>query len=974
MIYDADNKPVDYRFLEVNPAFEQHTGLADAQGKTILELVPNHETYWFEIYGQVVASGDAVRFEKRGEGMHRWFDMYAFRLGGSEDQRVAAIFTDITERKQTEQALRDSIERFRGIFEQNLAGIAEADTTGRFVSVNQRFCQIVGRSAEELCGDGGGDGLRMQDITPPDDLAVNLPLFEKGVRQGVPYLLDKRYIRPDGSHVWVSISCSAVRNGDGEVVKLAAVTLDITERKRTEALVEEQNHLLELIAQGEPLERCLDELCLGIERVDPRVRACVLLAAADRSCFTRIMAPRFAKFVKALRHVPLGGGWVGTCAQVLVSGGPVVCADVANDPRWHEQWRSLCLAHAIRAAYSSPIVEAEALPLGSVFLCFDVPKEPSKWDRRLAEMATATVGIALRREQAKEALREHAQRLREAEAGYRAIFENAVEGIYRSTWEGRFIQLNPAMVRMLGYTTEQEALGAINDIATQCYVDPQRREDVKRLLGEREHIENFASEIYRPGTGERLWVEENLRAVRNDAGERLYIQGTAKDITEQKRDKERIQYLARHDDLTELPNRREFKKHLGQALARAGRRHSHIVVLFIDLDRFKDINDSRGHEAGDKVLIAVAGRLAGALRHGDFLARLSGDEFGVILEDVTDRSTTMLLVRRLLEQFECPFEIDGGQLSVTASIGVFVQDDDSENADQVLSNADMAMYQAKLAGKSTFRFFEPEMDAAARRRLTLEAELRIALERGQLWLAVQPQVELASGRVIAAEALLRWQHPQLGLVSPMEFIPIAEQTRLIVPIGAWVIERVCELLARPGPWQRLTVFANLSAVQVMDSDVEAIVTQALRRYGVGAERLGLEITESVLMRCLPQDLDQLIRLHQAGVSFALDDFGTGFSSLAYLRQFPVRYLKIDKSFVQGASSSESDRQIVAAIASLACNLGLETVAEGTEEIAEARAMAGVGCDRAQGYCYTKPLPVAEFEAFLGTFGRTAEVG
>ncbi|MDN5850754.1 MAG: EAL domain-containing protein, partial [Nitrococcus sp.] len=809
-------------------------------------------------------------------------------------------------------------------------------------------------------------GLRLQDITPPDDLAINLPLFEKGVRQGMPYLLDKRYIRPDGSHVWVSMSSSPIRNGDGEVVGMAGVALDITKRKRSEALVEEQNRLLELIARGEPLGHCLNELCLGIERLDPKVRACVLMAATDRSCFTRVIAPRFPKFAEALLNVPLGAGWVGTCTQVVVSGAPVVCADVANDPRWHEEWRSLCLTHAIRAGYSLPIVAAEALPPGSVFLCFDVPKEPSEWDRRLAEMATATAGIALRREQAEQSLREHAQRLREAEAGYRTIFEHAVEGIYRSTWEGRFIQLNPAMVHMLGYTTEQEALAAISDIATQCYVDPRRRETLKRLLGEQEYVERFISECYRPATGERLWVEQNLRAVRNDAGELLYIQGTAQDITEQKRDKERIQYLARHDDLTELPNRREFKKHLGQALTRAGRRHSQFAVLFIDLDRFKDINDSRGHEAGDKVLIAVAGRLAGALRHGDYLARLSGDEFGVVIEDVTDQSTVMPFVHRLLEQFERPLEIDGMPLAVTASIGVFVHDDDSEDADQVLSNADMAMYQAKLAGRSTYRVFEPEMDSAGRRRLTVEAELRSALERGQLSLAVQPQIELASGRVIAAEVLLRWQHPELGLVSPLEFIPIAEQTRLIVPIGAWVIERVCALLARPGPWQRLTVFANLSAVQFMESDIEATVTQALRRYGVGAERLGLEITESVLMRCLPQDLDQLMRLHRSGVSFAFDDFGTGFSSLAYLRQFPVRYLKIDKSFVQGASSSESDRQIVAAIASLARNLGLETVAEGTEEIAQARAMAGFGCDRAQGFCYTKPLPVEEFEAFLGT--------
>ncbi|MDN5872212.1 MAG: diguanylate cyclase, partial [Nitrococcus sp.] len=727
-------------------------------------------------------------------------------------------------------ALRESEERLRSIFEQNLAGIAEADVSGRYLSVNQRYCEIVGRSAKELCGDGAGCGLRMQDITLPEDLTVNLPLFEKGVKQGVPYLLDKRYIRPDGSHVWVSISNSAIRNGAGEVVRMAAVTLDITERKRNEALIEQQNRILELIATNAPLERCLDELCLGIERIDPKVRACVLLAGADRSRFTRIIAPRLSKFAAALVEVPIGDDWSGICAQVVVSGKPEVCADAASERRWPENWRSLCLAHGIRAAYSSPIVEADALPLGSVFLCFDVPKEPSEWDRRLAAMATATAGIALRREQAEQALREHAQRLRETEAGYRAIFNDTVEGIYRSTWQGSFLQLNPAMVRMLGYTTEQAALEAIKDIATQCYVKPERREDFKRLLDEHGYVERFVSEWHRPGTGERLWIEQNARLVRNSAREVLYIQATVQDITEQKRDKERIQYLARHDDLTELPNRREFKEHLGQALARAGRRHSHVAVLFIDLDRFKDINDSRGHEVGDKVLIAVAGRLAGALRRGDFLARLSGDEFGVVIEDVTDRSTVMPFVHRLLEQFERPLEIDGRSLAVTASIGVFVPDDNSENADQVLSKADMAMYQAKLAGRSTFRFFDPAMDAAGRRRVSTEAELCTALERGQLWLALQPQVELASGRVIAAEALLRWRHPDLGLVSPLEFIPIAEQTRLIVPIGAWVIERVCELLARPGPWQWLTVFANLSAVQFMESDIEATVTQALRRY------------------------------------------------------------------------------------------------------------------------------------------------
>jgi diguanylate cyclase (GGDEF)-like protein len=443
---------------------------------------------------------------------------------------------------------------------------------------------------------------------------------------------------------------------------------------------------------------------------------------------------------------------------------------------------------------------------------------------------------------------------------------------------------------------------------------------------------------------------------------------THEDVSERRRAEARIAHMARHDALTNLANRALFREELEKALTRVSRGDS-LAVLCLDLDRFKSVNDTLGHPAGDALLQQVAERLRGCVRDTDTVARLGGDEFALIQPGTGSPQAVMPLARRIIEAVSEPYDLDGHQVVIGTSIGIALAPEDGDSPDALLKSADLALYRAKADGRGTFRYFEREMDAQMQARRALEVDLRNALANGEFELYYQPLVNLASDRVIGCEALLRWHHPARGMISPAEFIPVAEEIGVIVPLGEWVLRQACSQAAT---WpDGIKVAVNLSPVQFRDRKLVQTVVSALAASGLPGSRLELEITETVLLQESTNTLGTLHQLKSLGVSISMDDFGTGYSSLQYLRSFPFDKIKIDRSFVQELESREDCVAIVRAVASLGTSLGMTTTAEGVENVGQLERLRAQGCTEVQGYLFSPPRPASELMALLGRMEAAA---
>jgi len=492
--------------------------------------------------------------------------------------------------------------------------------------------------------------------------------------------------------------------------------------------------------------------------------------------------------------------------------------------------------------------------------------------------------------------------LREAEERYRLIFEQNSMGISQSSVEGRYLRVNPAFARMLGYNSPEEMIASVRP--GQLYVDDDCRREIARQLREHGMSESREFQLYCKD-GSKIWIRGTVRAVRRADGGTLYYVGAAEDITARKTAEEQVEFLAYYDALTGLPNRTLFRDRLNKALASARRGGEKVALLYFDLDRFKTINDSLGHSVGDLVLKEVADRLTRSAREQDTVARLSGDEFVAVLTDIMGIGDAAVAADRILKAVTADCIVQGHLLNISCSLGISVFPDHGREPESLLKHADAAMYCAKDRGRNNFQFFTQEMNVQASERVTLENSLRVALEKNELFLLYQPQVDVATGEITGAEALLRWQHPAFGLVPPDKFIPIAENTGLISPIGEWVLKTAC---AQARQWQEeglpaLPVAVNVSAVQFRRDGFPQIVRNVLDETGLRPQYLELELTEGMLLLNGDRTLSVLRELSEMGVKLSIDDFGTGYSSLSYLRDFPVSKLKIDRSFVRDVAGN-----------------------------------------------------------------------
>ena len=466
--------------------------------------------------------------------------------------------------------------------------------------------------------------------------------------------------------------------------------------------------------------------------------------------------------------------------------------------------------------------------------------------------------------------------------------------------------------------------------------------------------------------GSYRWFRSRAAARRDEAGRIIRWYGTAEDIHEHKLAEQQIAYMAYHDPLTDLANRRLFHRELEQALARLCP-GAHLALHCVDLDQFKGVNDTLGHAAGDALLRQAADRLRGCVPDGSLVARLGGDEFAVIQTGVRGPDDAAALARRIVEVLDEDYQIDERQAVAGASIGIALASHVDTAPEEVVRNADIALYRAKADGRATFRFFEPSMDEAVRKKQELRAGLRTALDRGELGLLFQPLVGIRAGEVTCLESLLRWQQPDRGMIPPAEFIPVAEETGLIMRIGEWALRTACCEAARwPHP---VRVAVNLSPVQFRNPGLAQAVAGALAESGLEAGRLELEITESVLLQDDQANSASLQELSRLGVRIALDDFGTGFSSLAYLLRFPIDKIKIDRSFVTGLPDRRELKAVIRAVVSMSRSLGISVTAEGVETTEQLEALRRLGCSDAQGYLFSRPVPAAEVAALIDRLHR-----
>jgi diguanylate cyclase (GGDEF)-like protein/PAS domain S-box-containing protein len=541
------------------------------------------------------------------------------------------------------------------------------------------------------------------------------------------------------------------------------------------------------------------------------------------------------------------------------------------------------------------------------------------------------------------------------------VIENSLEGIIVTDREGFIETVNPAFSRLTGYRPE-EVIGRNPSLLSSGRHDRDFYRNMWHKLAEGGH---WQGEIWNRRKDGEVYPELlTITAIADETGEVTHYAALFSDISELKENEKRIKHLAYFDPLTGLPNRRLFADRLQMGVAHSHRNGQQLAVLFVDLDRFKRVNDSLGHAVGDSLLREVSGRIEACIREDDTVARMGGDEFTVLLSEVRDFEEAAQVARRIIERLEQPVLIEGNELVVTSSIGISYYPDDGPDPDTLIRNADTAMYRAKADGRNSYQLYTPSMNARSREHLSLEVALRRALDRDELRLFYQPLHACASGALAEAEALLRWEHPERGLMTPADFVPLAEETGLIEPIGEWVVATACRQLRTwlDQGFPAIKVAVNISARQFQQPEFAGALKRNLDRFRVPAGALNLELTETLLMEDGVEVIRMLNRIRDLGVGISVDDFGTGYSSLNYLKRFPIRTLKIDQAFIRDISSSPEDEAIVSAVINLAHSLRLEVVAEGVEREEQLALLKRHGCDLIQGFLYGPALPPELFQA------------
>ncbi len=720
-----------------------------------------------------------------------------------------------------------------------------------------------------------------------------------------------------------------------------------------EELFRLQRHALEMIAAGGAAGDILDQLCRMSEALLPNAVASVMLLDDERTSLRVRAAPSIpASAIEALNGLKPGPD-AGSCGNAVYRNEPVYVERILGDPRW-AGLLDIAERFKLQACWSAPIRAALDVVVGSFALTSFECRAPNPFHRRLLETGSYLAGIVLEREY-------HERRLHAASVA----FDHMREAVMVTDARHCIVQVNRAFELITGYSA-QEAIGRSPRILNSGRQHAAFYREFYRTLQE---TGEWRGEIWnrrKKGDVYPQWL--SVKAIRDADGTLNSHVSVFADISDTKRSERELWHLAHHDALSDLPNRLLLSARLEQAIRHASRYSSMLALLFIDLDHFKNINDSLGHQAGDELLRIVSERLQGSVQQGDTVARLGGDEFVVLLEDIADPADAQGVAERVLAHLSQPVTLCGKSLVVTASIGISIHPGDARDPDSLLQHADVAMYRAKELGRNHLAFYAPRLTKDVRQRVELEHDLRGALANREFLLHYQPQFAAEDGSLVAVEALLRWRHPRRGMVPPSAFIPVAEETGLIHDIGCWVTETACRQAQvwQAGGHQGFTLAVNLSPFQLR-ADCASQLLAVLQRTGLRPDCLEFEITESLLVEDGGYALQQLAEIReQVGMKIAMDDFGTGHSSLSQLKRLPISKLKIDRSFIGDLPDDNHSSAIVNAIVLMAHALGLRVVAEGVETAAQRRWLSDAGCDFLQGYLLGKPVTAQEITRSLDT--------
>ncbi len=873
--------------------------------------------------------GESARFDTslvRADGGEVHVDLVASALRDDTGLHLGALamVSDATERHASLSALREQEERFRQVFDQGPLGGAIVGLDGCIQRANAALCRLLGFAGDEL------EGRAIAEITHPDDLAADLELFDRLVAGEISeYQLEKRYRRRDGSTIVGRLTVTLVRSSTGDPLYAIGQIEDVTAAAEAARTIADQQERLTHTLEAGGMAAWEIDLATGEYAVADNLSA-VFGTDPDQ--------PPEATLQEFISRV-------------------------------HPDDVDLFLAATVAGT-----ADGEPEEFG---VEFRVTKHGGQaWIRTQGRFVrdadghtTAIRGIST---DVTEQRREQALRAEAAEV-YRRTVEASSDAFVGADPSGRITDWNPAATAMFGWRADE--------VVGRQLVDELFPEEDRALY--RGHLAALAPT--RPGddgsvlparleltarhrSGRDFPVEVSLVTV--PQGERTEVRAFVRDITERRAHEVELTERALTDHLTGLPNRTLLADRLATAIAAIGRRDLGVAVLFIDVDRFKVVNDSLGHRTGDLLLVALADRLRRSLRPGDTVARLGGDEFVVLCQDLAHRAEAVEVAERIFALLEAPFPLGTRSHRVDVSIGIAFVESDAVDADDLLRDADVAMYQAKAAGGARIEVFTEALRERARHRLDLEDELRAALSARDLVAYYQPVHALAgphAGRIVGFEALVRWHHATRGIIEPGRFIGVAEETGLIVALGEQVLDQACAQVARwrafPGRGS-LSISVNLSGRQLTEPSAADVVGRALERHGLPGSALCLEITESMLMVDSTAAVATLEALHDLGVALAVDDFGTGYSSLLYLRRFPVGILKLDRAFVSGLGSNGADEAIVGSMIDLAHALGMTAVAEGVETTGQLSALGRLGCDAAQGYLWSAPVAAATADRLL----------
>jgi diguanylate cyclase (GGDEF)-like protein/PAS domain S-box-containing protein len=862
----------------------------------------------------------------------------------------------VTRLRLSEQALLESESKFRGLFESSSDAVLLIKQAV-FIDCNQAALRlfhtadrnaICGRRPAELSPERQANGILSTEL--------DRQLIEQTFEQG-PQLFEWMHTRLDtGETFSVEVMLSPLIL-DGQPV-MQALLRDRSERKLAEQREFQRREVLERLLRGERLPLILESIALSVEQERPGVLCSILLLDDSNKHLLLGAAPSLpADYNAAVQGIRIGEG-VGSCGTAAARGQRVIVDDILQHPYWVD-FRDLARAARLGACWSEPIWGTHQKLLGTFGLYQHQPASPTAADIELIQHASRLCAIAIERSKT-----EAQQQLAAT------VFANSYEGIMIADAENHIIDVNPAFTRITGYE-RQEIIGQSSKVLNSDLQEQAVYAEIQHALQEQGY---WRGEIWNRRKSGEFYVEMlAIAAVRDDAGQLLNTVAVFSDISLLKEHEAELDRIAHYDPLTGLPNRRLFSDRLTHALAHAERTGKLLAVCYLDLDGFKPVNDSYGHEAGDQLLVEISDRLKITLRNEDTLARLGGDEFALLLGDLTDPQECGYALQRVLQELTKPASIAGKLLSVSASIGVALYPVDDADGDTLLRHADQAMYRAKQDGKNRYHLFDPQHDRELKDRQDYMNTLLKALRAGEFLFHYQPKVNLLSGELIGVEALIRWQHPQQGLLPPAAFLDSFVGSQVEVELGEWVIATALQQISL---WQDqgmlVRVSVNISANHLLSAHFVEALQQALNRYPhISARQLELEVLETAAMNDMHRAIEVMTACKALGVTFALDDFGTGYSSLAYFRRLPVDMLKIDQVFVRDMLDDREDFTIVESVVRLAQAFNRPVIAEGVETMDHFARLIRLGCILGQGYGIAKPMPADDLSGWLADWQQKA---